>query len=66
MGDRQPWSAFEYFSVYRMSVLGVGDAQKRDVGGVGRGDCGEFFIIKKRKNRAGARCPMGSGLDAAI
>lgn len=47
MGDRQPQPAFEYFSVYRMSVLGVGDAQKRDVGGEG-GGCGEFFISKKR------------------
>lgn len=46
MGDRQPQSAFECFSVYRTSVLGVGDAQKRDVGG---GGCGEYFISKKKK-----------------
>lgn len=28
-----PSSAFEYFSVYRMSVLGAGDTEKREVGG---------------------------------
>lgn len=52
MGDRQPRPAFEYFSVYRMSVLCVGDAQKRDVGVVGGGGGGgEFFISKKRGNK---------------
>lgn len=34
MGDRQPQPAFEYFSVYRVSVLGVGDAQRRGREGV--------------------------------
>lgn len=48
MGDRQPRPAFEYFSVYRVSVLSVGDAQRRDVGG---GGCGEFFISKKREKK---------------
>lgn len=33
VGDGQPWPAFEYFSIYRVSVLSVGDAQKRHTGG---------------------------------
>lgn len=50
-------SAFEYFSVYRMSVLGVGDTEKRELqGGGSGGGCGEFFISK---SGAGGRTPLG-------
>lgn len=50
MGDRQPQPAFEYFSVYRMSVLNVAGPQKRDGGG---GGGGEFFISEKRRKKRG-------------
>lgn len=60
MGDRQPWPAFEYFCVYRVSVLGVGDAQKRDVGldgWGGDGGSGEFFISQTGKKSKGPTAP---------
>lgn len=67
MGDRQPRSAFEYFSVYRMSVLSVGDAQRRNVGGAA---VVNFSLEKregrKKKKHKWAHSPVGLCLDAVI
>lgn len=49
------------FTACQFSVLEM----HRSVG-VGRGGCGDFFIIKKRQKGEEAHCPMRLGLDAAI
>lgn len=56
VGDRQPWPAFEYFSIYHVSVLSIGDAQKRHTGGW------QWWIFYKSKGRGGKkRSPAGVG-----
>lgn len=68
VGDKSPRSAFEYFFVYRMSVLGVGDAQRTHV----VGEEGRLWWIfhgrKERGKKKGeeARSPMRLGFDAII
>lgn len=52
VGDKQPWPAFEYSSIYRMSVLHVGDTQKRD-GGTGVAVVN--FSLAERKKEKGHR-----------